>query len=114
MSETVPLAAVSHVVVVNLRLSDRRRGTPSERMRIALLEAELEEAFREREDMTFGGRDIGEGYCSLYCFGRNAEAVYAVVQARLRGHPVGGGSYAELSFGSLTDPAAARRRVELP
>ncbi len=99
-------------VVVNLRLSDQRTGSRSERFRLALLEDQLQAVLAEQEEMFFAGHDIGEGYCALYCYGPDAAKLYAQISDTLAGYDAASGSYTELTYGSPVEPASPRQRIE--
>lgn len=112
MTDPCPASTDTQAVVVNLRLSDQRTGTRSERFRLALLEDRLHAVLADREDMFFAGRDIGEGYCTLYCYGPDAAELYAQISETLDQYDAVVGSYTELTYGSPVESASARERID--
>ena len=111
-SEPLVSATLDRGVVINLRLSDQRLGSAAERCRLAILEEQIEAIFSRRGDMWFDGRDIGEGYCALYCSGPDAGAIVAALQPLLKAFGPAAGSYI-----SFTDSrylaSGALKRIDL-
>ena len=103
----------SQAVVVHLRLSDQRSGSAAERFRLDMLEGLVGTDLGGREDLVFTGRDIGEGYCTLFFYGHDAERIYAEVLPYVLGFGPAAGSYVELTDGLPIMSDCRRRRIEL-
>jgi hypothetical protein len=103
----------SQAVVVHLRLSDQRVGSSAERFRLDMLEGALGTALAGRNDLVFTGRDIGEGYCSLFFYGHNAAHMYSEVLPLIQRFGPAPGSYVDLTEGLPITPNCRRERVEL-
>jgi hypothetical protein len=57
--------------------------------------------------------EFGEGFCTLYMYGPDADALFKAVESDLRSAPLPAGSYAIKRYGSAGDPEARETRVVL-
>jgi hypothetical protein len=91
--------ASEHDVVVHLRLGNRSLGTAAERADMDRLAEELAAAVEDAGVGEYDGDEYGGGECLLFFAGRDAEALFAVLQPLLRKHPLGRGATVQLQFG---------------
>jgi hypothetical protein len=84
--------AIEHDIVVHLRLSNRALGTAGERADIERLAEQLAAAVEDAGVGEYDGDEYGGGECLLFFAGRDAEAMFAVLQPLLRAHPHGRGA----------------------
>ena len=91
--------ANEHDVVVHLRLGNRALGTAGERADIERLADQLAAAVEDTGAGEYDGDEYGGGECLLFFAGRDAEALFAVLQPLLRAHPLGRGATVQLQFG---------------
>jgi len=92
--------ATEHDVVVHLRLGNRALGTAGERADIERLAEQLAAAVEDAGVGEYDGDEYGGGECLLFFAGRDAEAMFAVLQPLLRANPHGRGATVQLQFGS--------------
>jgi hypothetical protein len=86
-------------VVVHLRLGNRALGTAGERADLGRLADQLAAAVEDAGVGEYDGDEYGGGECLLFFAGRDAEALFAVLQPLLRAHPHGRGATVQLQFG---------------
>lgn len=102
-----------HAVIVHLKLSDDSFGATNERETIHSLCDEIAEAIEENDAGEFDGDEFGEGTCTLYMYGPDADALFAVTEPILRASTVSTGGHAIKRFGEAGDPNAKEVQVDL-
>ncbi|HET6171084.1 MAG TPA: hypothetical protein VFD90_00680 [Gaiellales bacterium] len=105
-------AAEGQAVITHLRLSDDEFGTKQEREAVFELEARLVPAVAAI-GCDHDGNEFGGGEATLYTYGPDADALFAVVQDSLRGFDVRPGSYAIKRYGDIRHRDVREERVEL-
>jgi hypothetical protein len=115
-SSTSLLAATAkkppeQAVLVRLKLSDQRFGTTHEMDSIHALSAKLEEVIKTKHLGEFDGDEFGDGVCTLYMYGPDADALFAAVEPLLRSSPLAKGASATKRYGNVTDPNAKEVKV---
>jgi len=88
-------------------------GTEKERKDLQALETRLETAIKARQAGEFDGNEFGEGFCTLYMYGSDANALFASVEPALRAANLPQGSYVIKRYGSAGDPKAREERFDL-
>ncbi len=102
-----------HAVLVYLKLSNEHLGTSDEVDDVHELSDRLEEAIEAAEAGEFDGDEFGEGQCTLFMYGPDADALFAAIEPTLRGSPLSRGGYAIKRYGDPDDPDAKEVRVDL-
>ena len=100
-----------HAFIVTPKLSDDRFGTDEERERIHEFSDQLEAAIESAGAGEFDGDEFGEGVCSLYMYGPNADALFAVVDPLLKASPLAKGAEGVKRYGEASDPGAREEVV---
>src|ERR1044071_6456388 len=88
--------ANEHDVVVHLRLGNPALGPAGERPALGRLADQLAAAVEDAGVGEYDGDEYGGGECLLFFAGRDAEAMFAVLQPLLRAHPRGRGATVQL------------------
>lgn len=101
-----------HAVLVYLNLSDERFGTSDEREKIHDLSDRLEQAIESRNAGEFDGDEFGDGQCTLFMYGPDADVLFAAIEPVLRDSPLAAGGYAIKRFGEASDAHATEVRVD--
>ena len=99
-----------HAVLVHLKLSDSGFGTEAEREALFELEQRLERAILAAAVGEFDGNEVGEGLCTLYMYGPNAETLFAAVAPVLHASPLARGATVIKRSGP---PGSPEQRLEL-
>jgi hypothetical protein len=110
---TAPHAAVAaeeQAVILKLKLASGPMGNEEERKRITELEDQLANAIKQSSSGDFDGDEYGEGYCTIYMYGPNAERLFASVQPKLKGFRAASGSYVIKRYGK---PGSKQDRITL-
>lgn len=102
---------MEQAVIVHLRLSDRRVGTPQEREAMYELEEQLEQAIKKASAGEFDGDEFGEGECVLFMYGPDADDLYQVIEPVLKLASLAAGGYAIKRYGDTFDLNASEVRV---
>ena len=100
-------------VLIHLRLSDGKFGTENEFDSIHALSAKLEATITANRLGVFDGDDFGEGDCTLFIYGPNADALFAAMEPILRASPLSKGAVAIKRYGKATDENAKEVKVAL-
>jgi hypothetical protein len=99
-------------VIVHLKLSNDEFGTAEERDAIHTLCNALERVIESTFVGEFDGDEFGEGQCSLYMYGDDADALFAAVEPLLRASRLSRRGYAVKRYGDASDPSAREVRVD--
>jgi hypothetical protein len=108
----VEQTVVEQAVIVHYKLSDDDYGVPEEREAVFRLEDRLESLIERHQVGELDGNEFGAGEAVLYCYGPDADRLFAVLEEELRlfaARP----AYATLRYGGAADPGATERRVDL-
>ncbi|MFB7106241.1 hypothetical protein [Streptomyces hydrogenans] len=103
---------VEHAVIAHYRLTEADLGDPSQRETIRQAQSLLTEAIEQADVGEFDGNEYGGGKVALYAYGPNADALFAVMAPILHDLPFRP-AHVVLRYGSVDDPSAAERRVDL-
>jgi hypothetical protein len=111
LPEEVP-AVQDQAVITHLRLSNDEFGTTEEREALFELETRISDA-AARIGCFHDGNEFGGGEVTLFTYGRDADALFGVIQESLSGFDVRPGSYAIKRYGGVEDRDVREERVEL-
>lgn len=93
--------ASEHAVTVYLQLSDDAFGTEEEQNLIYDLSDRLEAAIATEDAGEFDGDEFGDGCCTLFMYGPDADALFAAVEPILRASALAEGAYAVKRYGEV-------------
>ena len=99
-----------HAVLVYLKLANDGFGTWQDIDQIAALEDGLEAALRAVRVGEFDGDEFGQGYCTLFLYGANADRLFDAIVQPLHEFSARAGSYVIRRYG---EPGAREERSEL-
>lgn len=102
--------AEEQAVILKLKLVSGQMGSDEERQHIHDLEDRLENAIKRSAVGDFDGDEYGDGYCTLYMYGPNAEALFEAIQPALQSYRAAPGSYALKRYGK---PGSQQDRIPL-
>ena len=102
-----------HAVLAYLRLSDGEFGGEGEIESIHELTDRLAEAIESAGVGEFDGDEFGDGECSLYMYGPDADALFASIEPILRNSSHATGGHVIKRYGDADDPEAKEVRVDL-
>lgn len=102
-----------HAVLATLKLSTGDFGSDEEVESIHDLSDQLTEAINEANAGEFDGDEFGDGQCTLYMYGPDADLLFAAVEPILRASKHAAGGYIIKRYGEASNPAAKKVRVEL-
>ncbi|MCA9101835.1 MAG: hypothetical protein R3C10_01485 [Pirellulales bacterium] len=102
-----------HAVLVYFKLSDDEFGTTLEREQIQELSDRLAEAIEGNVAGEFDGDEFGEGHCTLFMYGPDADVLFEVIEPILSDSPLRCGGYAIKRYGEASDENARETRVDL-
>jgi hypothetical protein len=102
-----------HAVIVTLKLSDAAFGDARERDAIHALTDRLDAAIRAAGAGEFDGDEFGDGVCTLYMYGPDADRLFDAIAPELRGSPLTRGGSATRRYGAASNPSARVERVAL-
>ena len=95
--------AEEQAVIVHIRLTDLPFGSERERQEINALGDELNRLIEKASVGEFDGDEYGGGECSLYMYGPDADALFAIVQPVLLSAPIAKGGFAIKRYGKAQD-----------
>lgn len=98
-------------VLIHLKLSDQKFGKTAEMTSIHALEARLAEVIKDKRLGELDGDEFGEGECTLYLYGPNADALFAAIEPLLRSSPLTKGGWATKRYGDAADPKSKEVKV---
>lgn len=104
--------APEHAVMVYLPLSDGAFGSEDEQHAVYRLSDQLEEAINFHDAGEFDGDEFGDGQCTLFMYGPDADALFAAVEPLLRASPLTAGGHAVKRYGEVGDANARELRVQ--
>lgn len=93
--------ASEQAVTVYLQLSDNGFGSEDEQHRIYDLSDQLAAAIDTQDAGEFDGDEFGDGSCTLFMYGPDADALFAAVEPILRASPLADGAYAVKRYGDV-------------
>jgi len=102
-----------HAVLVKLKLSADEFGTGDEIQSIQELAEQLDVAIIDADVGEFDGDEFGEGECTLYTYGPNADALFSTIEPILRSSRHAPGGYVIKRYGEASDPSAIEVRIDL-
>lgn len=102
-----------HAVLVHIRLSNAGFGTKEEVDGIHALSDRLEAKILEAGAGEFDGDEFGQGECTLYMYGPNADVLFAAVERELRASPFSRGGWVIKRYGPAQDSTAKEVRIDL-
>ena len=98
-------------VEVVLRLSNRTMGMRKERDEIVQLEDQLAEVLERTGAGECEGDEFGDGECTLYFTGPDAERLFLTLQPHLQRSPLCRGAHAIKRYGCTDDSPQERVRL---
>jgi hypothetical protein len=102
-----------HAVLVHLRLSDDQFGASAQRDSIHELATELEHQIERARAGEFDGDEFGDGECTLFMYGPDADRLFAVIEEPLRASVLARGGFVIKRYGAAADSSVREVRVEL-
>jgi hypothetical protein len=102
-----------HAVLIYIKLSDDKMGNEKERKDCQALEERMETSIKTKQAGEFDGDEWGEGFCRLFMYGPDADALFNAVETDLRAAPLLAGSYAIKRYGPAGDTKARETRIVL-
>jgi len=102
-----------HAVLVLIKLSDPGFGRPEERDAIHGLADRLKEAIDQAGAGEYDGDEFGEGQCTLYMYGPDADRLYKAIEPALRNFRFAPGSTATKRYGGPSDPGVREEVIQL-
>ncbi len=90
-----------HRVIGYLNLSNDTFGTEEERESIYGLSRRLEEQINAQGVGEFDGHEFGEGHCTLFMYGPDADALYSAIEPILRESTLIAGGHITKRYGDL-------------
>ena len=98
-------------VLIHLKLSNQKFGTRDEMDAIHALSHKLEELIKARHLGEFDGDEFGQGECTLYMYGPNADALFAGIEPLLRASSLTKAGWATKRYGDAADPKTKEVKV---
>jgi|SRR6185436_8947584 len=105
--------SMTHAVILKLPLSDDTFGAPEERDRIRQLEDRLEEAILQNQAGEFDGDEFGEGECTIYMYGPDADKLFQAIQPVLQAASLPAPIQVTKRYGSAEDPHSREEHLQL-
>jgi hypothetical protein len=109
----VPMAAADadeQAVIVHLRLSGSGFGEKHDLEALFKLEEAIATSIERSSVGEHDGNEVGEGEFVIYCYGPNADALFAAIEPALRSSPLSKGATVLIRYGK---PGARHREVKL-
>jgi len=100
----------THSVLVRFELHSGRLGSHDEREAIHHLTGELDRMIRSNGAGEFDGDEFGEGACTLFIYGPDADLLFRAVEPSLRSSPLVRGGTAIKRYG----PRGSREELVAP
>ncbi len=94
---------MEHAVIVHIPLDDNGFGSKARRDLLFALEDQLIEAMQAADAGEFDGNDFGQGECTFFMYGPNADALYEAVEPVLKETLTARNGYAIKRYGPATD-----------
>ena len=101
-----------HAVIVHFSLTGDEYGTKDEREALHRLTDSLEAQIETQRAGEYDGDEFGGGEGVLYCYGPDADRLFAVIESDIRSFPARP-AYAILRYGPADDKAVRERRIDL-
>jgi hypothetical protein len=105
--------AVKQAVILHLPLSGKGFGEKDEDLVCQQIEDELEGEIDRAGVGEMDGNEIGEGECTLFMYGPDADKLLAAIAPRARSSRLGKHAWATKRYGAEDDPGARETRVDL-
>lgn len=102
-----------HAVLIYLKLSDSKFGTAEERDAIHALSDSLEAEIKKANVGEFDGDEFGQGQCTLFMYGPDADALFQAVDSIIRNSPLSKGGHVIKRYGDAGDTNAKTERLQL-
>jgi hypothetical protein len=101
---------VQQAVIIHLRLSDDNLGTPEERDALFELQEHMMALLQQVRIGELDGDEFGQGECTLFLYGPNADLLFALVEPLLKAcpHAIGGYAIKRYSDAAYLDGAEVR------
>ena len=113
-SPATPMGApTEHAVTLHLPLSKGGFGADKDIVVCQQIEDDLEEEIDRAGVGEMDGNEIGDGECTLFMYGPDADKLLAAIASRARSSPLGRHAWAIKRYGSVDDPNAREIRVDL-
>jgi hypothetical protein len=106
-------APPQHAVTAHLRLSRGKFGSPHDVRACQRLETELEELIERAQVGEMDGNEIGEGECTLFMYGPDADKLFAAIEKRVRASRMAKGGTIVKRYGDPDDPNAREVSIRL-
>ncbi len=101
--------ANDQAVILKLKLPSGESACSEETQRIEGLEERIEEEIDELQTGEYDRDEYGDGFCTIYMYGPNADSLYSSIQPILNSFPFLPGSYALKRYGKPGSP-----QVQIP
>lgn len=108
-----PAAGPQNAIIVHLKLAGGKFGTAGEVEDCQELEDQLEKEIARVGVGEMDGNEIGEGECTLFMYGPNADKLFSAIERSLRTSPLAKGAWAMKRYGPAEDPQAREVRIDL-
>jgi hypothetical protein len=102
-----------HALLVYLKLSNDEFGAEEEREAIHNMSDQMQAAINSASVGEFDGDEFGNGECTLFMYGPDADALMRTVEPILRNNPFTRGGRVIKRFGEASDPSAREVRIDL-
>jgi hypothetical protein len=102
-----------HAVTLHLPLSKAGFGAKDEALVCQQIEDDLEDEIDRAGAGEMDGNEIGDGECTLFMYGPDADKLFAAIASRARSSRLGRRAWAIKRYGSVDDPNAREVRVDL-
>jgi hypothetical protein len=106
-------ATPEHAVILHLPLSAKGFGAKDEVVVCQQIEEDLEQEIDRAGAGEMDGNEIGDGECTLFMYGPDADKLFAAIASRARSSRLGKRAWATKRYGSVDDPNARETRVHL-
>ncbi|MBU1566032.1 MAG: hypothetical protein KJ630_10435 [Proteobacteria bacterium] len=101
-----------HAFILTLNLSNNEYGEEDERNSIHELSDLIAKAIETAGVGEFDGDEFGEGKCTLYMYGPNADELFDVVHPLLKNSPLSTGAIGIKRYGEASNPDANEKQVK--